>query len=449
MKLYNTLSRTKEELIPLENGKVRFYSCGPTVYDIAHIGNLRTYIFNDLIKRVLRAGGFEVRHVMNITDVDDKTIKRSGGNRAELAKLTKRYEDRFWQDLKELNVLMPDEITRATEYIDVMVRFIEDLLRKGYAYRGADGSIYFSIDKFKDYGKLSGLEKEGVRAGARVNQDEYTKESPADFALWKAWDEADGEVYWENSLGKGRPGWHIECSAMASDALGETIDIHTGAVDLIFPHHENEIAQSEARSSKPFSKYWVHGEHLLFDNQKMAKSLGNVVNLDTIKDEGYSPLDFRYLVLGAHYRSKLNFTWEGMQAAKNSRERLVRIVSDLACEEGSRPDDGSMKEFRNKLFDDLDIPGALAVLWTTLRSEEMPQSTKCATVKVMDETLGLGLFEEFRKVSIPAEVESLAQQRLEARVAKDYITADKFREEIENLGWLVEDKASGYELRRK
>ena len=276
MKFYNTLSKSLEEFKPIETGKVKLYTCGPTVYNFAHIGNLRTYIFEDLLRRLLEFSGYNVVQVMNMTDVDDKTIKAAGGNRDEFSTLTKKYEKAFLSDLEELNILRPTEITRATEYIDQIVEFVSELLDKGFAYKGQDGSIYFSIDKFADYGKLSGLDKNGIKSGARVSQDEYTKENPADFALWKAWDESDGDIFWDTSLGRGRPGWHIECSTMSQDKLGETIDIHTGGVDLVFPHHENEIAQSEARTGKRFVNFWLHAEHLLVDGKKMSKSLGNV-----------------------------------------------------------------------------------------------------------------------------------------------------------------------------
>lgn len=451
MKLFNTLTHEKEEFHPIVSGKVRLYTCGPTVYDLVHIGNLRAYLFNDLLKRTLIANGYEVNHVMNITDVDDKTIRRAEGDLKRFKMLTKDFEDKCWSDLKELNILPPSTVTRATEYIDKIVEFITELLDKGFAYRAADGSIYFSIEKFKNYGKLSNLENRELKAGARVDQDEYDKENPADFALWKAWDEADGEVFWDPStalgtgskLGKGRPGWSIECSVMSTDALGDTIDIHTGGVDLIFPHHENEIAQSEAKTGHKFVNYWVHNEHLLVDGRKMSKSLKNFYTLADIKKRGFSPLDFRYFMFSAHYRSKLNFTWEGLEAAKNAREKIKRLVAD-------NPAIGEVcqiytKKFMNKLDDDLATPEALAVVWELVKDEKKSIGKKIATLRKFDtEILGFGLFET---EEIPAEIIKLAEERKIARAEKNFELSDKLRQEILNQGWMIDDlQDDGYHI---
>lgn len=438
MKFFNTLTGSKEEFKPIDKEKVSLYTCGPTVYDSAHIGNLRAYSFGDVLKRTLAVvGGYQVKHVMNLTDVDDKTIKRSGGKKADFEALTKMCEEKFWSDMKQLNNLAPDVITRATEYIDKMVGFIEDLLKLGYAYRARDNSIYFSIEKYQKYGALSRLEKREVQSGARVNQDNYDKENPADFALWKAWDPADGEIFWITSLGKGRPGWHIECSVMSSDTLGETIDIHTGGVDLVFPHHENEIAQSEARSGKKFVNYWLHNEHLLVDGKKMSKSLGNFYTLDDLIEHGFDALDFRYLVLGAHYRSKLNFTWEGLEAARNSRLRLNRLVLALGSSEGE-VSQAYLQEFEKNMADDLSTPEALAIVWNMLRDEETADADKLATVSKMDKVLGLKLLEE-EIVKIPEEVAKLANERKKARESKDFQKSDELRDKIMAKGYLVED----------
>ncbi len=448
MELYNTLAYKKEEFKPVRDNLVRFYSCGPTVYDVAHIGNLRTYVFNDLLKRGLLLNGYKVKHVMNITDVDDKTIKKSGGNKGQFELLTQKYEEAFRADLAALNIIKPDVITRATEYIDKMVEFVSDLLKKGYAYRGDDGSIYFSIAKFAGYGRLSKLDKEGIRAGARVNQDEYDKENPSDFALWKAWDKSDGEIFWQTKLGKGRPGWHIECSTMSSDVLGETLDIHTGGVDNIFPHHENEIAQSEARTGKKFVNFWLHGEHLLVDNKKMAKSAGNFYRLDDIVGRGYSPLDFRYLVVVSHYRSKLNFTWEGLAAAKNARERLNKlIVAAKQSGPSASLNQGYWQAFEDRINDDLDTPGALAAFWEMMRDDNVKPAEKFATALKMDEFLGLKLGDE-GKVEIPQKIIGLAEKRQKVRQAGDFAEADKLRSDIEKLGWVVEDIEGGHVLRK-
>jgi len=442
MKLFNTLASRKEEFQPINDQQVAMYTCGPPVYDVAHIGNLRKYICDDLLYRTLVFNGFNVKRVMNITDVDDKTIKRSEGDKKRFDELTRNYEQAFFDDLARLNIIKPEIVTRATEYIDKMVVFIEDLLQKGYAYKANDGSVYFSISKFKDYGKLSKLENREIMVGARVAQDEYDKENPSDFALWKAWDESDGEIYWETSLGKGRPGWHIECSAMAMDTLGETIDIHTGGVDNIFPHHENEIAQSEARSGKKFVNFWIHNEFLLVDGKKMSKSLSNFYKLSDIEEKGFSPLDFRYFVMGAHYRSKLNFTWEGLEAAKNARERMVRIMAEFKPQGDSSvsQNDKIIEIFKNRISDDIDMPGALAVLWEIIREETIDKSTKYLTILEMDKVLGLGL-DKVDETAVPENVLEIANERKVARDNKDFSKSDELRAKINELGWMVEDMA--------
>lgn len=433
MKIYNTINRKIEEFNPIEDKHVKLYTCGPTVYDSAHIGNLRTYLFEDFLKRSLLNFGYVVEHAMNITDVEDKTIKKSEGNKERLSELTKRVEKDFFEDLKKLNIIIPEKITRATEYIEQIVAFVESLIEKGFAYKAEDGSTYFSVVKFENYGKLSHLDKSGIQAGARVAQDEYDKENPADFALWKAWTPEDGEIFWETSLGKGHPGWHIECSTMAQDALGDTIDIHAGAVDLVFPHHENEIAQSEAKTGKEFSKYWVHGEHLMVDGKKMSKSLGNLYTLKDISGRGYSPLDFRYLVLSAHYRTKLNFTWDSLVAAKNARERLVRIISDLP--EG-KADENIVNQFMAKINFDLDTPGGIAVLWEYLRVDGGVANK--ATISEMDKILGLDLLTT-KQILIPEEIITLAENRKQARIRKNFVRSDEIRDEITTKGYVIED----------
>lgn len=439
MQLFNSLSRKKEKIEKKSDEKVTLYTCGPTVYDVAHIGNMRANVFYDTLRRALRFDGFEVLHAMNITDVDDKTIKRAGGDKGKFDEIVKRYEDLFWSDLAQLNIEKPDIITRATEYIENIVKFISDLIEKGFAYKKPDGSVYFSIEKFEDYGKLSHLDKSGLQAGARVNQDEYDKENPADFALWKAWTSEDGEIAWETALGKGRPGWHIECSVMAQDVLGETIDIHAGGIDLMFPHHENEIAQSEARTGKKFVNVWVHNEHLLVDGKKMSKSLNNFYTLKDLKTKGFDPLDFRYLALQAHYRSKLNFTWEGMAAAKNSRERLVRIVSELD-HKGGNIDQAYLKKFRDFISDDLGLPDALAVVWELARDTKIDRADKYSTILEFDKVLGLKLGER-EGIEIPIEILKMAEERKSVREAKDFQKSDELRDKIKKAGWTIEDLA--------
>jgi len=452
MKLFNTLRRKTEQFKPQKQNLVTMYSCGPTVYDYAHIGNLRTYVFEDILKRALELGGFNVQQVMNITDVDDKTINKSQANKEELSKLTKKYEKAFISDIKKLNIELPNKFTRATEYIEKMVALTQELLNKKIAYKTNDGSIYFSIEKFKEYGKLSNLDREGIKSGARVKQDEYSKENPADFVLWKAWDKDDGDVFWMTGIGKGRPGWHIECSSMAQAELGETIDIHAGAVDLVFPHHENEIAQSEAATGKQFVRFWVHGEHLLVNGKKMAKSENNFYTLADIEKKGFDPLDFRYLCLGAHYRSKLNFTWEGLEAAKNSRNRLLNIIRSISNFQFPISNEFSKSkyqtEFKERIFDDLDTPGAMAVVWEMIRDEKTPNEEKISNIADFDKVMGLRLLEQ-KKEQIPEEIGELIKKRDQARENKDYNESDKIRIEIENKGYRVEDGKSGTRASRK
>lgn len=448
MKLYNTMSRTVEEFKPIIDGEVSMYTCGPTVYDIAHIGNLRKYICDDILYRTLRADNFEVKRVMNITDVDDKTIKKADGKKVAFDELTRGYEEDFFADLNMLNILPPTQITRATEYIDKMVDFVLELIAKGFAYKTADGSVYFAINKFADYGKLSNLDNREIKVGARIDNDEYDKENPSDFALWKAWDENDGEIYWQTSLGKGRPGWHIECSAMSMDTLGETIDIHTGGVDNIFPHHENEIAQSEAKSGKKFVDYWVHNEHLLVDGKKMSKSLGNFYRLSDIINHGFSPLDFRYFVIGAYYRSKLNFTWEGLEAARNTRRKITNLFLVKPNEQGKAVEK-YYQEFLTKINEDLNTSEALAVFHELIKDDSVSYVDKYETVKKMDNVLGLDLFSS-ELVDIPDEVKDLADKRKNARENKDFAKSDELRDKINSFGWIVEDKDQNeYELKKK
>ncbi|MEI8060752.1 MAG: cysteine--tRNA ligase [Candidatus Berkelbacteria bacterium] len=436
MKLYNTLSKSVEEFKPQDEKNVKLYTCGPTVYNYAHIGNLRTYIFEDVLRRSLEFLGYAVDHVMNMTDVDDKTIKASGGKQVEFKELTQKFEEAFLSDLKKLNIEKPTEITRATEYIEQIVDFVSDLIDRGFAYKGEDGSIYFSIEKFAGYGKLSGLDKDGIKSGARVSQDEYTKENPADFALWKAWDEVDGEIFWDTKLGKGRPGWHIECSAMSQDKLGNTLDIHAGAVDLIFPHHENEIAQSEARTGKKFVNYWVHAEHLLVDGKKMSKSLDNFYKLSGIEAKGFSPLDFRYMCLSASYRDKLNFTWESLEAAANALKRARKIITSI--DDGRKVNEEYMSKFKSAVENDLNTPEALAVFWNLLRDEKVSAGDKKATALEMDKIFSLDL-NKISNDEIPANVLKLVNERIAARKEKDFELSDKIRGQIEELGFSVED----------
>src|SRR3989344_3802646 len=323
LKLYNTLTRKKETFKPIKEGGVGIYSCGPTVYNYAHIGNLRFNIDVDLLKRAFLFNNYKVKHIMNITDVDDKTIKGSKKEKMSLKEFTRKYEKIFLNDLEKLNLIKPDIMPRATEHINEMVAMIKTLLEKGYAYKAEDG-IYFSIEKFKDYGKLANLKNIRTKK-SRIKNDEYDKENIQDFALWKFYSDEDGDVFWETEIGKGRPGWHIECSAMSQKYLGMPIDMHMGAIDLIFPHHTNEIAQSEATNGKKFVNYWVHPAFLTMKEGKMSKSIGNVYYLNDLIEKKYSPLSFRYLVIASHYKTSLLFDFDNLQNAQNSLERLRNI----------------------------------------------------------------------------------------------------------------------------
>ncbi len=440
LKLYNTLTRKKEVFKPIKSKHVGIYSCGPTVYNYAHIGNLRTYIFNDILKRSLLFLGYKVKHVMNITDVDDKTIKGSIKAEESLKDFTRKYEKIFFQDLEELNILKPDYVLRATGSINEMVKIIKGLLDKGYAYKTSDG-IYFSISKFKDYGKLAGL-GDVKDAKQRIKNDEYDKENPGDFALWKFYTKEDGNVFWDVEIGKGRPGWHIECSAMSMKVLGEHFDVHTGAIDLIFPHHTNEIAQSEAFSGKKFVNYWLHAGFLSMKEGKMSKSVGNVYSLKNLEEMGFAPVDYRYMTLTTHYRDPLNFTMENLEASKNAYQRLRNIVSEL--KDDKKENKKYLKYFEDAIEDDLDMPKALSVLWTILR--DVKAEGKLRTLKKMDEVFGLKLLEK-EEIKIPANVNKLVKERETARKNKDWKKSDESREKIKKLGYVVEDTDEGSRIK--
>jgi len=460
---FNTLTRKKEKFVPLEEGKVRIYTCGPTVYDYAHIGNFRTFVFQDLLRRWLEYRGFKVIQVMNITDVDDKTIRGARKRNIPLREYTDYYMRAFFEDIEALNLEKAEYYPRATEHIPEMVELIKRLMEKGYAYRGEDGSIYYDISKFRDYGKLSKLKIEELKPGARVKVDEYGKEEARDFALWKAWDEEDGDVFWETEIGKGRPGWHIECSTMAMKYLGETIDIHSGGVDLIFPHHENEIAQSEAATGKPFARYWLHSEHLLVEGRRMAKRYGNFYTLRDLIKMGYDPKAIRYLLMSTHYRQQLNFTFEGLEAAKGAVDRLTTFVRRLleadgvGCgEEIKRLMADVQKRFESAMDDDLNINVALAALFDFVRDvnklmDENKLSRKEAEevydlMMKFDKVLGV-IGEVKAEEKLPPEAEELIRKREEARKAKDWATADRIREQLRAMGIILEDTPQGVKWR--
>ncbi|MDP3015257.1 MAG: cysteine--tRNA ligase [bacterium] len=464
IKLYDTLSRKKQIFRPLSNKAVKIYACGPTVYDFAHIGNLRTYIFEDILRRTLEYNGYKIKQVMNITDVEDKIIKKAKAEKKDIFEITKPYTKIFFGDLKKLNIEKSEFYPKATEHIKEMVCLIKKLIAKGFAYRGEDGSIYFSISKFRNYGELSRLKKRELKIGVRIEADEYNKNQAQDFVLWKM--AKVGEPSWPSPWGWGRPGWHIECSAMSMKYLGETLDIHTGAVDLIFPHHENEIAQSEAATGKKFVKYWLHSEHLLVNNQKMSKSLGNIFTLHDIERKSFNPLAFRYLILTTHYRSKLNFTWESLEAAQNALNKLYKIAS--ASPRNDRAENEKRKKFYSyevqlckrtsdiqkyenqflaAINDDLNMPKALVVVWQIVKDDNLVPSAKKRLLLKFDNVLGLEL-NKIKPLKIPQKIKRLAAQREKLRINKQFIQADALRKKIEELGYEIEDAPQGPKVLR-
>ena len=457
LNFYNTLDQKKENFLPIDSKEVKMYSCGPTVYNYPHIGNYRAYVFADILKRVLLYEGYKVNHVMNLTDVDDKTIRESQKAGQTLKEFTEFYATEFFKDIKTLNILTPTKFTKATDYIKEMVEIIEKLLAKGLAYKSNDGSIYFDIKKFKHYGKLSHLtiENQKENAGGRIKTDEYEKDNAEDFALWKAWDTQDGDVFWDPSrilgtgttLGKGRPGWHIECSAMAMSNLGEQIDIHTGGVDNIFPHHENEIAQSEGATGKQFVKYWMHNEWVLVDQKKMSKSEHNFYTLKDLTDKGIDPLVYRFWLLMANYRTRVNFVWEALEGAETALKRLYGLYLELGNEKIGHVHKEYQNKFKEYLENDLDTPRALALLWDVLKDENMSAPDKKATVLDFDQVLGLG-FENLKHEIIPEKVLRLAEERKAARDDKDFKKSDELRKEINALGYEIKDTNEGQKISR-
>jgi len=462
-RIYNTMSRTKEELLPLDGKHVRMYTCGPTVYNFAHIGNFRAYMFEDLLRRYIKFCGFEVTQVQNLTDVDDKTIRSSIEQGMSLKDYTKTYIDAFFEDLAKLNIEPAEHYPAATDYIPEMISIIETLFEKGYAYKSEDGSVYYSIDKFESYGKLARLDRDGMQSGARVAQDEYDKENAADFALWKAYVPEDGDVVWDSPWGRGRPGWHIECSAMSMKLLGESFDIHTGGVDNIFPHHEDEIAQSEAATGKPYSKYWMHCGYLVVDGRKMSKSLGNFYTLREILDMGYTGREVRYELLSSHYRQSLNFAFKSLDANRAALKRLDEFYTNIRGAVGGESEAGDLPEwaadtrnrFAEAMDDDMNISGAMAAIFETVHAgnkamAESPLSGKQALAVVdlwqeLDSVLGLLIPQE---EEIPAEATALLEARAAARAEKNWAESDRIRDALAELGWTVKDTSEGPKLRK-
>jgi cysteinyl-tRNA synthetase len=468
MKIFNTETRTKEELMSSEDLHIRMYTCGPTVYNYAHIGNFRTYVFEDLLRRTLKFFGYKVTQVMNITDIDDKTIRGALAEKVSLKTFTDQYTKAFFDDLQTLKIEKVEHYPHATDFVPQMIDIVQGLLDEGIAYRGSDGSIYFAIKKFPSYGRLSHLHLNELKEGAseRVATDEYDKEHAADFALWKAYDpERDGQIFWESPFGKGRPGWHIECSAMAMDILGKTIDIHVGGVDNMFPHHENEIAQSEAFTHQRFVRYWLHSEHLLVEHKKMSKSLGNFFTLRDLLQKGYSGVQVRYLLLQTHYRTQLNFSFAGLDAAAKSIERLgdfilrlrqIHQMTSLGLVEPFLKNARSL--FTEALADDLNISPALAAVFDLVREINV----LCDAEKVGKEEAQkvLYLLEQFDQVlavlplqtsteEVSHDLQELLAQREAARASKNWKAADIARDQILASGYIIEDTPTGARLKKK
>lgn len=463
LQVHNTLTRQLEEITPRpsEGRKLSLYTCGPTVYAYAHIGNFRAYVFEDLLQRHLQERGYAVHRVMNLTDVDDKTIRGAHAAGIALADYTRPFKDAFFEDAKTLRLLPAESYPAATdpEQIARMIVMIGTLMERGHAYQAEDGSVYFRISSFPDYGKLAHVDLEGQRPGQRVASDEYEKEAVADFALWKAWVPEDGAVGWESPWGKGRPGWHIECSAMATGLLGETIDIHCGGVDNIFPHHEAEIAQCECagHGKSPFVRYWMHCAHLMVEGSKMAKSAGNFFTLRDLLEKGWSGREVRYALITTHYRGSLNFTFDGLAAARTAlgridtwRERLTETAG--AASEGEKPD-GSTEGFFAALDDDLNISGALAVLFETLRESNRRMDEGSMTPKQARGLLnwlarvdGILALEPDASAALAADVEELVAARAAARAAKEWKKSDEIRDQIAALGWIVKDTKDGQKV---
>jgi cysteinyl-tRNA synthetase len=468
LKLFNTLSRSVQEFVPLDlaGKKVGLYCCGPTVYDFAHIGNWRTFIFGDLVRRYLEFKGYAVQHVMNITDVDDKIIKRVRETGTTLKEFTAKFEAAFFDDLKALNCRLPHETPRATDHIADITSLIEKLVARGLAYQTTDGSVYFSIEKYRAagsrYGQLVKLNFDEMRVGDRVRSDEYEKEAVADFALWKARVPEDGSVFWPSPWGEGRPGWHIECSAMSMRLLGPSFDLHLGGEDLMFPHHEDEIAQSEGAGvqppGRPFVKHWLHGAHLLVEGKKMSKSLGNFFTLRDLLAKGFTGREIRYLLLTAHYRETFNFTLEGLQAARVALTRIDECLTKLREIAGgatATAESPLVAEFANALDDDLNISGAWGAVFEWVRDTNRKLAEKSldaaaaadalAAWDKLDSVVGVGAPKE---VVVPAEITALVDARLAARKARDFKRADAIRDELKAKGWVIEDTPKGARAKR-
>ena len=456
-KVYNSLNKKTEIFKPINDGKVLLYTCGPTVYDYAHIGNFRTFIFEDLLKRWLMHLGYEVKHIMNITDVDDKTIEKARRKKESLSSITEKYTEEFLKDIKWLKLIPANFYPKATNYIKEMIELIKILLDKNLAYIDDNGSVYYNVTGYSDYGKLGNVKPDNLQKRKRISDDEYGKNSIQDFALWKSYKKIDGAVYWDSTWGKGRPGWHIECSAMSMTELGEHFDIHCGGVDNMFPHHDNEIAQSEGVTGRPFVNYWMHSEFLLIDGGKMSKSLGNVFKIEDLKKMGFSPESIRFQLLSAHYRTKVIFS----ESKKKESDKVIKkflnfhnLLKELSADTVNNwvlPKE--YNNFKEKMDNDLDTPGAISVFFSWMKdiSKEI-KNGKITKVKLGSAWAFLSIFNlifDFineEKLSVPKEIKIIFDERRVAREEKNWTLSDDLREKLFNLGWNVEDTEKGQKL---
>jgi len=463
MRLYNSLTRTVEEFRPRDPGRVGLYTCGPTVHDFAHIGNFRAYAWEDLLRRHLEARGLEVHHVMNITDVEDKIIRKAAVAGASLREYTDRYTAAFFEDAKTLRLLPAHVYPRATEHIPEMIELVRRLEAAGHTYL-SDGSVYYRIGSFPGYGRLAGLDPEALRAGARVDADEYEKDDPSDFVLWKA--QKPGEPAWDSPWGPGRPGWHIECSAMAMKYLGESFDLHTGGVDNKFPHHENEIAQSEGATGQPFVRHWMHCSHLVVNGEKMSKSLGNFYTLRDLLARGHEPRLIRYLLVGTHYRNQLDFSEKALEQGRaeltridNASERIARLATATAGQARLAPRIGEAREaYFAALDDDLNVSGAMGEVFQLVRDvnaavdrgEASREDALAFETFLADADRVFGVLRPWQEAeAAPAEVLALLDARQAARAARNWAESDRLRDAILAAGFVIEDTKEGPQLKRR
>ena len=465
IKFYNTIERKKVNFVPISDDKILLYTCGPTVYDFAHIGNFRAYIFEDLLRRTLEFCDYKVLHVMNLTDIDDKTINKANNESTPLKEFTDKYIKAFHEDVIRLNIIPAHHYPRATEFIDGMILMIQDLEKKGYTYTTEDGSVFFKVSQYENYGKLANIQFEDLVLGERVENDEYGKEEMRDFALWKGYKKEEGDIFWNSPWGKGRPGWHIECSVMSAHYLGPHFDIHCGGVDNIFPHHENEIAQSCCATGEKFVNYWLHNEHLLVDNQKMSKSLGNFYTIRDLLDKGFTSESIRFTLISTHYRQKLNFTLEKLKNSQKSinkikeLKRRIELIEDSQNkgEDFNQESSKMIAEFTKCLKNDLNISGALGemFIWINKAFKHLDDNNISSIGKkniiesldLIDKVLGV--INSSSDIQNSNEIEDLLEKRRQAREDKDWELADKIRGEIDALGYTVEDTDQGPIIKRK